>query len=443
MLMPYMSDNLAQILRMWVAKTILTGEFSFPTPLNATSQQVVLTGQSRPSALFQWQLHPQAPLIDRPSEKTYLQSLRDVTEPPQKEEDPATPMDTHIETDQQLNQSKVTLSRPEKKKKHSRWKRSNEKKQSTIRTFLVTQPKIYDFQFFKPQKKITVADPDIWGHVMEPINPQKIFRLLLQNPNGIQPHFSYSDFLFSLHMSENIGIGALSLPETNLNWLPHHIASTEKCFKKTWEHRCLQYSQGEEEYDSTYKPGGTLTSVMGSWSTRVVEKGVDPYGLGRWSYLTLRGRGNKKIYLVAVYRVCNKKDSGPKTAYKQQFRSLSKAFRSQKIVTTLDPHRQCILDLQAWLKTLVHQNHAIILNLDSNEDISDKAGSFHPLSYIEGKHPISKTHDGSLATLITTCGLVDPLAIQHTSRPFPPTYNRGQSRLDYMLVTSGILSSVI
>jgi len=146
---------------------------------------------------------------------------------------------------------------------------------------------------------------------------------------------------------------------------------------------------------------------------------------------------------VTVYRVCDKKDSGPKTAYKQQFRSLSRAFRSQNIVTPPDPHRQCILDLQAWLESLVHQNHAIILNLDSNEDISGKAGLFQPLSYVEGKHPVSKTHDGSLATLITTCGLVDPLATQHKSRPFPSTYNRGQSRLDYMFVTSGILSSII
>jgi hypothetical protein len=197
-------------------------------------------------------------------------------------------------------------------KKHSKWKRGNDKKQSTIRTFLVTQPKLYNFKFFKPQKRVSAIDPDIWGHVMEPITPQKIFRLLLQNPNGIQPPFSYLDFLFSLHVCENIGIAAMSLPETNSNLQPHHIASTKKCFKKTWEHSCIQYSHSEEEFERTYKPGGTLTAVMGPWTARVVEKGVGPYGLGRWSYLTLRGKGNKRLFLVTVYRVCDKKDSGPK-----------------------------------------------------------------------------------------------------------------------------------
>jgi hypothetical protein len=113
-----------------------------------------------------------------------------------------------------------------------------------------------------------------------------------------------------------------------------------------------------------------------------------------------------------------------------------------RISNAPDPHCQCILDLQAWLEVISHQNHAIILSLDSNEDICDKEGKYHPLSFNTGCHPVSNHHDGSLATLITTCGLIDSLAIHHKQRPFPATYNRGSSRLDYILVSSCLLPAV-
>jgi hypothetical protein len=153
---------------------------------------------------------------------------------------------------------------------------------------------------------------------MESIDAKQTFRILLQNPNGIHPHISYSDFLFGLHVAESLGVGALCMPETNLNWEPQQVTATRKCFAKTWKHHCFQYSQGDEIFYSLYKPGGTLTAVTDLWTSRVELKGVDPYGLGRWSFLALRGKNNLFVYLITVYRVCDNKDSGPKTASRQQ-----------------------------------------------------------------------------------------------------------------------------
>jgi len=143
-----------------------------------------------------------------------------------------------------------------------------------------------------------------------------------------------------------------------------------------------------------------------------------------------------------MYRVCNNKDSGPKTAYRQQFRHLSKSYRQQNNLQMPDPYKQCIMDLQAWLEHLVSQGHSIILGLDSNEDITDTLPAFVPLAYKEGIHPVHQNHNGSLATLVTTCGLVDPLAVHHKTRPIPPTYNRGSSRIDYIFVSTSILPAV-
>jgi hypothetical protein len=69
---------------------------------------------------------------------------------------------------------------------------------------------------------------------------------------------------------------------------------------------------------------------------------------------------------------------------------------------------------------LQEQGHKIILTLDSNDSYDpDTTHTPHPLLYAPHKPTLSTTHDGKLATLIASCGLIDPLAHQHSSRPFP------------------------
>jgi hypothetical protein len=57
---------------------------------------------------------------------------------------------------------------------------------------------------------------------------------------------------------------------------------------------------------------------------RGMDKGEDPMGLGRWSYITLRGKGTKRVVIVTAYNVCttHNSNSGDTTAYKQQHRIL-------------------------------------------------------------------------------------------------------------------------
>ncbi len=105
---------------------------------------------------------------------------------------------------------------------------------------------------------------------------------------------------------------------------------------------------------------------------------------------------------------------------------------------------QFILDLQAWLESLIQTDHEIILALDANEPYNpDIPACHHPLLYDPSKLTLDKTHDGKLATLIATCGLKDPLAEQHPERPFPASYFRGKNRIDYILTTPRINSAVL
>jgi len=102
----------------------------------------------------------------------------------------------------------------------------------------------------------------------------------------------------------------------------------------------------------------------------------------------------------------------------------------------MEPHRQFILDLQAWVQFLQDQGHHIILCLDNNEDLYSTEGNIQPIPYNPNSHSHSKLHNGSLLSLVNTCGLVEILAIQHSSCPFPPIYIRGKKRLDYILISA-------
>jgi hypothetical protein len=70
--------------------------------------------------------------------------------------------------------------------------------------------------------------------------------------------------------------------------------------------------------------------------------------------------------------------------------------------------------------------YEIILCLDANEGIDEQVGLFSPLQFSLDKPIIGSGHDGTLATLIRTCGLCDPLRLQHHGEAPQATYKRGR-----------------
>jgi hypothetical protein len=164
----------------------------------------------------------------------------------------------------------------------------------------------------------------------------------------------------------------------------------------------------------------------------VTDQGDRPYGLGRWSYMMLTGKGNRKVVIVTAYRVCSATvgTSGDCTAYMQQFRSLLAYNNDNKITNTIPkPNQQFVLDLQAWIEMLQADGASIILSLDANEDTLTTEPIYHPLPYQEGRFIDAPPHNDHLSSLNITCGLVDTLSHLHPP-PYPSTYHRGTNRLD-------------
>jgi hypothetical protein len=185
--------------------------------------------------------------------------------------------------------------------------------------------------------------------------------------------------------------------------------------------------------------------VCNNWTSRVIEEGVDPFGLGRWSYVVLRGKGSIKILLITLYRVCQQTVNtvGPKTSTAQQFRVLSEQFREANQLDDPIPRHQFIVDLQGWIEHMVERNYQIILGIDANESFTATAGHYTPVDFTLEKPIPTKGHDGTLATLVRTCGLRDPLLLHHTETPPPPTYDRGQEKIDFLFVSASLTPSVI
>jgi hypothetical protein len=287
---------------------------------------------------------------------------------------------------------------------------------------------------------------DAWGHTLTSIDSSSTFRVFLQNPNGIQPYWTNYSLLQDLYTCKKYGAAIISLPETNLNWTStDSVGVLNGMFRRTWQHAVLASSRAVEPFLSSYQPGGTATIVCDNWTSRVIGKGEDPHGLGRWSYVVLRGKGTTKVVIITAYNVGQRShlEGGERTAYKQQIRLLSQTIRANNLPIAPNPRRQFIMDLQAWIEHLIQTDHEIILSLDANEPYNpDAPGTVTSLQYQQDKLTISKTHDGKLSTLIASCGLKDPLACHHPERPFPASYFRGKNRIDYILITPRLLEAV-
>jgi hypothetical protein len=168
---------------------------------------------------------------------------------------------------------------------------------------------------------------------------------------------------------------------------------------------------------------------------------MDPYGLGRWSCVTLRGKADTIICIITAYRVCNDKYSGPKTAYQQQKRQLAAIFREHQQQPQLDTYKQFIIDLQCWITSLQSEGTQIMLCLDNNEELLPNKGLLITLKPSNTPVP-HQTHDGTLETLSQSTGLVDVLRHHHPSSNYPPTNNRGRKRIDLKLASISLLPAI-
>jgi hypothetical protein len=178
----------------------------------------------------------------------------------------------------------------------------------------------------------------------------------------------------------------------------------------------ISTSSSTIKYNTLYQPGGTLTMVTDKYTGRVTSRGADTE-LGRWSYQHLLGKQGRTIVLVSVYNVCHQRQhGGSRTAHTQQVSLLRRQGR------TTSPRKAFIADFDTQVAEWIEAGHELIIAGDLNEELGSDLSGF--------------------AKICSNHHLVEIIQHIHGIVGEPPTYARGQKRLDYIFVTPGLESSV-
>jgi len=106
--------------------------------------------------------------------------------------------------------------------------------------------------------------------------------------------------------------------EVNLNWskMPKS-ASLWEWFRSELPLRTIA---SHNLHDNFHRKqfGGTFLLATGPITSSITSSGVDPSGLGRWSWFRLQGRTGRSVRIICGYRPVTKEKSHLQSVYSQQ-----------------------------------------------------------------------------------------------------------------------------
>jgi hypothetical protein len=125
-----------------------------------------------------------------------------------------------------------------------------------------------------PQPQYDIIDS--CGHSLPIIDPSKIFKVFLQNPNGLSLRHHNLPLKHDFHLCQDYGTAVLCLPETKVNWnLPHQGQILTSLLHSTWQNTSYSVYKGLEEFVLQCQPGGTAMIACHDWGSRIIKRGED------------------------------------------------------------------------------------------------------------------------------------------------------------------------
>jgi hypothetical protein len=170
------------------------------------------------------------------------------------------------------------------------------------------------------------------------------------------------------------------------------------------------HSESNVQLESSYKQGGTMTTITGKWQSRITQQGQDKKGLGRWSYMKVSSNKALIIFITA-YRPCA--TYGPNTAWIQQWALLRELGQKNP-----DPIQHFYHDLEIQLQEWLKQGSEIVLMIDANEHVGDKPGG--------------------ITSIMGRLGMTELIRHLHPNSLEPNTHIRGSQPIDYIFGTAKV-----
>jgi hypothetical protein len=224
----YIFPNLANYSRIWMSLLLLSGavlllppsprstnrtnhriiQATFSSPLiwpeQTTNQTITTTNTTHLSAMIQSPIHSQI---------AKLESLL-----PENEKNLAQQLEQHRLKPKSKRLPRIQGAQQQLRKLHK------PKTSKTVRP--PNQLMLQDIPGFT-QKTETISLTS-WGHEPELIDENATFRVIFNNPNGIKLSSDPLSVQYSLSLLSTMGMGALRLAETIVNWSNSHIYQTYK-----------------------------------------------------------------------------------------------------------------------------------------------------------------------------------------------------------------------
>ena len=154
----------------------------------------------------------------------------------------------------------------------------------------------------------------------DPITPKsvKTFRIGFININGLT-HTARNPKNFHIKQQTDIfEFDHLGMAETNCNWryMDDHEKWHDRARTMWRKSKSVVHHNTTDITKEIKQPGGVLNITIGDAVASAIEYGGDK-GMGRWSWVTLKGRNNVKTTIITGYRPCrNVKDDN--STYNQQ-----------------------------------------------------------------------------------------------------------------------------
>lgn len=197
------------------------------------------------------------------------------------------------------------------------------------------------------------------------------FRLIFQNPNGIKIYQEKDpEYLQSMKFLKEHKAGIICLAETNIPWHKSlFFYDVTKQNQATWSglptKTVAASCRNEKKTVGNYLPGGVLTVVTDTMTTKIKNVESDP--LGRWTKIIFFAiKGTVSAYNIYRPNKSSIKSAGGDTVWIQQHRALLKEKGKQEL------RSQLIQDLIADSPSSNKQgNNEVILAGDYNEDPRD------------------------------------------------------------------------
>ena len=141
-------------------------------------------------------------------------------------------------------------------------------------------------------------------------------------------------------------VDIVSLAETCVAWEDHIPRRVIQNITQRYDNNgCWSVASSKINVGSYVKPGGTGILSAGRSNGTIVDRGSDPWNMGRWSYARFTGKKESKSFLLITgYRPGKRNTNvGVKTAWAQQ------RIMMEKEGNPMQPHEAFFVDMSEWL----------------------------------------------------------------------------------------------